>query len=356
VQLSGGNDGLNTVIPYEDDVYHRSRPTLALSKGEVLALPEGQGRRLGFHPRMGAFRDLYEEGLMALIPGVGYPNPSRSHFRSMDVWHSARPDEIATGNGWLGRSLELRRDELSGLFLGDGRLPLALTGEVPVPSLQNMDFLEMLSTDRGRRLRKMLKDLNQRERDGAPEAVRRLAVGTVTQLEKMVEIGARDVREDYPSSDLGWRLKLTGQLIAGGFPSRVYYLTQGGYDTHAYQKEDHGRLLSELSDSVGAFFRHLTEASMESRVTVLIFSEFGRRVKENGSLGTDHGIAQPVVVLSGGAKAGVHGAYPSLRDLDEGYLRYSIDFRCIYAALLEDVLGLESERILGGTFEKLEIL
>ncbi|MEM7262325.1 MAG: DUF1501 domain-containing protein, partial [Planctomycetota bacterium] len=238
----------------------------------------------------------------------------------------------------------------------DSRLPLALTGEVPVPSLQNIDFLDFLNTDRGRRMRKMMRSLNQRERTGGPEKIRSLANGTVSQLERLAELKGKGTPVDYPSSRLAQRLKLTGQLIGGGIPTRVYYVTQGGYDTHALQKDQHANLVGDLSAAVTAFYRHLQKLGRDKNVTVMVFSEFGRRVEENGSRGTDHGAAGPLFVVSGRARSGFHGDYPNLDRLERGDLRFNVDFRRVYATLLDQVLGLPPKSILGPGFETLDLL
>ena len=187
------------------------------------------------------------------------------------------------------------------------------------------------------------------------ERVRSLALTTLEDLDRLVELRSRPVEVTYPDTRLGDKLKWVGQLVAGGFPSRIYYLTHGGFDTHAQQKDIHALLLGQLSDALAAFHRHLASLGAGERVTVLVFSEFGRRVKENGSLGTDHGCANPVILL-GGVKGGLYGPHPRFDDLDEGDLKFHTDFRRIYATLLEDVLGVASEPILNGKFEKLGFL
>jgi len=356
VQLCGGNDGLNTVIPFESDVYHRSRPTLAISKPSVLKLDARASLDVGLHPRMSAIRELHDEGHVAVVQGIGYPNPSRSHFRSMDIWHTARPGDLEADKGWLGRSLELGDASLDALRIGGGKLPLALQGRRHVASLQNLDFLDFLASSRGREMRRVMTAVHAPAREGGVEVVRGLAETTIQSLEKIVEVRERRVPVEYPDSSLAERLRWVGQMVDGGYPSRIFYVSQGGYDTHAQQGDLHGELLGRLSDAIGAFYRHVDEVGASRRVTVVVFSEFGRRVRENGSLGTDHGCAAPALVISGRVKGGLHGEHPSLADLDQGDLRYGVDFRCLYATVIEDVLGLRSEGVLGGRFEKLDLL
>jgi uncharacterized protein (DUF1501 family) len=365
LELAGGNDGLNTVIPFDDSRYHDARPALAIRKGSALPLADGDTggagsgpgpAELGFHPALRALYELYREGAVAVLQGVGYPNPNRSHFRSMDIWHTARPEVEGVETGWLGNVVSRHRESIAALDVGDERLPLALAGAVQVPTLQNLDWVDFLSTDRGREMRRRLGSLTAAERRGDVERVRGLAQSTLGQLDKILEVRGQPVPVDYPESHLADRLKWVGQLIGGGFPSRIYYVSQGGFDTHAQQRDAHEQLLRRVGDAVAAFYRHLKSLGAAGRVVLLVFSEFGRRVRENGSLGTDHGVAAPVLLVSGAVRGGLHGAHPSLVDLDDGDLKYHTDFRRIYATLLEDVLGVPSEPILAGRFEKLPLL
>jgi len=356
VQLSGGNDGLNTLVPYESDEYQRSRPTLALRSSDVLRIDQRAPIDVGFHPEMGALRELFDAGHVAVVQGIGYPNPSRSHFRSMDIWHTARPDREDIEKGWLGRALEDPRRDLTALQVGDDRFPLALAGEKHVPSLQNLDFLDFLASGRGKDMRRLMAAVHEPPRTGAVERVRGLARTTVDSLEKIIAVREKDVPVEYPDSDLAQRLQWAGQMIAGGYPSRIFYLSQSGYDTHAQQRDSHAVLVRRLSEAIGAFHRHMEATECARRVTVLVFSEFGRRLEENGSLGTDHGCAAPAFVISGRARGGLHGEYPSLTKLDHGDLEYDVDFRRVYATLLERVLGVAAEPVLGGRFEPLDLL
>jgi uncharacterized protein (DUF1501 family) len=353
IQLTGGNDGINTVIPCEEDAYYRSRPVLAVPRAQVLRLSAGAPQGLGLHPQMQGFRALFDEGRLAVVQGVGYANPSRSHFRSLEIWHSARPDLEDPREGWIGRAVSLPPRRLQAMGIGDQRLPLALEGELQVPSLENLDFLDFLAGARGRQMRALLRDLNTRRRSGTAEAARELALGTLEDLERLVSLREAPAASHYPATRLGKRLMWAGKMIAGGYPARIYYLTQDGYDTHSHQKEVHAALLGELSGAVEAFYRHIEKLGAAERVALFVFSEFGRRLRENGSLGTDHGCAAPVFVVSGSCESGLHGAHPSLTDLDEGDLKHGIDFRRLYATLLEDHLGTPSEPVLAGRFEKL---
>ena len=355
VQLSGGNDGLNTLIPFADDAYHRSRPTLAVSKSSVLELDKRVPFDVGLHPAMGGFKKLWDGGHLAIVQGIGYPNPSRSHFRSMDIWHTARPDSIDEPRGWLGRALETGPASMAALQIGGEKQPLALAGDRHVASLQNLDFLDFLASKRGKEMRKLMATVHAPKRTGDVEQVRGLAQTTVEALEQIIEVREKPVPVEYPDSGLAQRLKWAGQMISGGYPSSIFYVSQGGYDTHAQQKDTHELLVRRLSDAIAAFYEHMKAANCDKRVTLVAFSEFGRRLKENGSLGTDHGCAAPAFVVSGRVRGGLHGEYPSLTDLDNGDLKYNVDFRRLYATLLDDVLGLEPAKILGGKYDQLEL-
>lgn len=353
LQLSGGNDGLNTVIPFEDDSYHRSRPALAIRKPQVLRL-KGTGE-IGLHPSMEGMRKLHDEGHLAIIQGVGYPNPDRSHFRSMDIWHTADPEVEEKSKGWLGKALEAQAASLGGVHIGAEALPLALHGERHVASIQNLDFIELLSGSKGRKLKRIMRSVNSTPRAGRPGFVRGLANETLDSLEKIIEVSKRPAPVEYPETELGRRMKLAGQMVTGSYPARILYLSQGGYDTHARQAAVHTTLLEDLSSSLTAFYRHVEKANAADRVTVMVFSEFGRRVKENASLGTDHGCAAPMFLLSGKAKGGLHGSNPDFTKLEGGDLQFTTDFRSVYATLLEELLKIDSRKLLGMSFEKLPL-
>ena len=367
LQLSGGNDGLNTVIPYEESSYFKNRPSLAVSKGSVHRLDAKTagrspgGPEVGLHSSLGSLVPLYKEGVLSVVQGVGYPNSSRSHFRAMDAWHTALPDDPEAKSGWLGRIVaDAPRGpgHRGAMHLGDEELPLALSGEVEVPSLQNLDWLDFLSTDAGASTRKRLLDLNRMPRSSTSvslERVRSLAVSTLENVEKLIALRSRPIPVEYPGSSLARKLQWAGQLIAGGFPARIYYLTFGGFDTHAQQADAHASLLERMGEAVAAFYRHLEATESHQRTTLLAFSEFGRRVKENGSRGTDHGSAGPAFVVSSKFRGGLIGEHPKLDELERGDLKFHTDFRRLYATLLDDVIGVDSAKILGGTFEKLPL-
>jgi uncharacterized protein (DUF1501 family) len=363
VQMAGGNDGLNTVIPHDDDEYYKARPGIGIPKANVLKIDDA----LGFHPQMTGFKELYDEGLLAIVQGVGYPNPDRSHFRSMDIWHSARPDIDYTQDGWLGRGLDLTIEghsgELRAMALGTNRLPLALTAsKVNVPSISNLAgyHLELgAGSEENKKLqRRLMGEIADRpvpaiNRGAAADLdfLRKTALTAFSSADRLKEVTASyKPAATYPANGLGEKLKIVAQIIAGDLGARVVFVSLDGFDTHAQQAGAHQALLGELSSATRAFFQDLKGHSLDDRVVVATFSEFGRRVKENGSLGTDHGAASQVFIAGAGVKAGVHGKHPSLTDLVEGDLKFHTDFRSVYATLLTKVLEWPAEPVLGGSF------
>ena len=374
LQLSGGNDGLNTVIPYADDLYFKNRPSLRIGKEAVRKIND----YVGFHPSMEGFSKLLEAGQLGVIQGVGYPNPDRSHFSSMDVWHTAQREAVREGaesgviayraTGWIGRCLD-KHPNLAGAAGGSppcvhlgtesNRLPLALVGDdIRVTSVQALDAFKLEDGGDGR-VRDAVRQAAAAPRDGADDLVAFLQRGTLSALEssRKVQESVKRYKSDvkYPDSALASRLKTVAQLIDAGLNTRVYYLDFDGFDTHANQADAHTSLLAELSGAVAAFVKDLDKHGHGKRVTLTAFSEFGRRLKENASQGTDHGAAAPMFVAGGSVKSGLLGTYPSLKDLDEGDLKFTTDFRCVYAALLEQWLGVDSKPVLGKAFAPMRV-
>ncbi len=321
LQLEGGNDGLNMIVPYADDAYYKARPKIALPADQVIKLDDAAG----LHPRLTAFSELYGEGHLGLIQGVGYPNPNRSHFRSTEIWQTASDADHNRNNGWLGRYFESccrGSDPAVGVAIG-GQTPQAFGSPRPGGmAISNPEqFRYMMSSDR------------------IPEITRKTKSSV-----------------DYPRTQLGNSLNLVSRLIAGGLPTRVYYVSQGGFDTHANQISSHDRLMGDLNGALASFVADLKAQRNFDRVMLISFSEFGRRVAENASGGTDHGTAAPLFVLGGGVKPGFHGIQPSLTDLQDGDLKFTTDFRSVYATVLEKWLGAQSEEILGRTFPLLPFI
>ena len=359
VQLLGGNDGLNTVIPHGIDGYSRGRRALRIAAGQVHKItPE-----IGLHPSMGAMAKLIEEGKMSVVQGVGYPNPDRSHFRSMEIWETARVETGAIETGWLGRTLDARPpkpgDDPSALHVGPRSLPLALKAkQVEVPSL---DSLEQYRLNFAAADRKLASD-RASQAAAAPDDpllgfLRRSTLAAYESSRRLEEVTKpKGKGPTYPNYGLARRLELIAQVIKAGYGTKIYYTTLDGFDTHANQLASHAGLLNEFSDSVAAFHRDLDASGQGDRVAILGFSEFGRRVLENASLGTDHGAAAPVFVVGPVAKAGLVGPHPSLDDLDDGDLKHSVDFRRIYAAMLQNWLACPAVPIVGEGFAPLELL
>ena len=351
LQLDGGNDGLNTVIPYRDEGYARYRQTLRLPADRLIRLSDS----VALHPSLGPAAALLDAGQLAIVQGVGYPNPSRSHFRSMAIWHSARqePQEHAVGLGWIGRALDDggRPSDGSpdGLVIGPESPPPALWGRRSVSAaLDRLDDYAVADPISAR---------TGAAADDLGLFLGRTTVDAYTTAKRIDAIGRdKEPAARYPEGELSRRLRLTARLIKAGLGTRVYYVEQGGYDTHGQQLPAHAALLGDLAASLRAFLGDLAGAKAAERVLVLIFSEFGRRVQENATLGTDHGTAGPVFLAGPAVRPGLVGTYPSLTDLDEGDLKMTVDFRRVYAAVLEGWLGLPATGALGASFEPLPVL
>lgn len=347
LQLSGGNDGLNTVVPFRQDEYYRGRPAISLAKNSLHRLDDDHG----LHPSMGKLAEQFGEGRLAVLHGVGYPEPDRSHFRSMQIWHTADPKTsygagaVRPTSGWLGRlSAQLAGTaEMPALFIGGGDLPLSLATE--------HGFTPSVRDERGFRLEEPTKDFGlHRDRLlalGGPaspniELLRRAASSTYDAAARMQALDRDAGAKDYPGTRLAKELALTARLIAGGFGTRIFGLELGSFDTHALQVTNHAALLGELSGALAAFQNDLEKKGIADRVVTLVFSEFGRRVAENASRGTDHGAAAPAFLFGEPVRGGLHGTPPDLTHLDEGDIPFTTDFRSIYTALEQDWLGLKA--------------
>jgi uncharacterized protein (DUF1501 family) len=352
IQLDGGNDGINTVVPFADDGYSKHRKRLRLPTAQLIKVDD----HVGLHPAMTGAGKLLQSGRLAIVQGVGYPNPNRSHFESMAIWHTAHFDpEERNGLGWLGRALDGRRPGASkpdSVFVGGAQLPTALRGRRCVASALTRpeDFL-------------IAPEVKARPGPDAPSPddlaafVRRATLDAYSTADRMAEIvRASDNAAGYPATALAGELRLMARLIKAGIGTRVYYARQSGYDTHAAQLGTHASLLGELAGAVQAFLDDLAAVKLADRVVVLTFSEFGRTVQENGSAGTDHGTAGPVLLAGTSVRAGLVGRTPSLLELDtrHGDLKMGLDFRRVYATVL-DWLGLDARASLGGSFERLPL-
>ena len=388
LQMAGGNDGLNTVVPYASDFYHKARPKIGLSAPQVLDL----NGEVGFHGAMKSFKELYDSGNLAVVQGVGYPNPNRSHFRSTEIWQTASDADKIEKYGWLGRYFDnacAGADPTVGVTIGN-QLPEAFFARTPKGiCFNNPQSYRFMSN--GGSTEESYKKLNELEMssptpDGGPgmtpeensggsisslaagmpmqggsavDFISRTALDAQMSSDQVRSIAARVQNQAaYPGSQLGNSLKLVAKLIGGGLPTRIYYVSQGGYDTHTNQLGTQQRLLGDLADSTKAFVTDMKAQGNLPRVLVMTFSEFGRRVSENANGGTDHGAAAPMFIVGNQVKAGLLGKYPSLApsDLYQGDIKYNVDFRNVYASVLENWLKTKSAPILGKQFEPLALV
>jgi uncharacterized protein (DUF1501 family) len=366
VQLLGGNDGLNTVVPHGIDGYNRGRRALRLAPGQLHKLnPE-----IGLHAAMGGMAKLLEKGRLAVLQGIGYPNPDRSHFRAMEIWETARLtyDAKSLETGWLGRALDAAPSKPGqdppGLHIGGRSMPLALrTKKTEVPSVESLESykLQLAGTEpektAERRALSQLAGAQQNSDDPLVGFISRTTLAAYESSGRLEQLaGKQQSAVKYPNFSLARRLELAAQIIKADFGTRIFYTSLDGFDTHANQLGTHAALLTELSDSIAAFHDDLAAAGQGDRVALFTFSEFGRRVQENASAGTDHGAAAPVFLVGPVAKAGLVGAHPSLDDLDDGDLKFHTDFRRVYATLAGDWLGSPTDAVVGPGFERLPLL
>lgn len=364
VQMGGGNDGLNTVIPYTDGAYYKARPVIGIAADKVLHL-DG---KTGLHTDMTAFADLYKSGKLAVVQGVGYPTPNRSHFRSIEIWQTGFPDRIEN-TGWLGRYLDSCCAQGGGenLFPADNVDPILpkslLADRVMVPSVNNpMEFKfrtdPMYQQDRAAQVQAFNEiyadfDLKRPHAD----LLRKAGVdanAASDYLQRLVKNYQSTAK--YPTGAFGNGLKFIAQMIAGGLNAPVFSVSLDGFDTHTNQLRTQSGLLKQLSEGVTAFYEDLKAHKVDDDVIVMAFSEFGRRVAENGGRGTDHGTAAPAFVAGTNVKGGIYGEQPSLTELDNGDLKYGIDFRSMYATILDKWLASDSKSILAGSFEYVPFL
>ena len=370
LQLAGGNDGLNTVIPVENDFYYNARPRLAIAKAQALHLADG----VGLHPALAGVKDLFDDGRLSIIQGVGYPNPNRSHFRSMEIWQTASDADRAEQYGWLGRFFDNQcagLDASAGVAIGNeapqaftARRPKGVTFASPRQFRRLKGGMDEDDEELYHRMNNLPDDMtggsigalagghNVHREERPIDFLERTALDAQVSSDRIRTLSQTAVRTSFPSTRVGRDLELIARLIGGGMPTRIYYVSHGGFDTHANQLASHERLLREFGDALKAFLDEMKAQGNHERVALLGFSEFGRRVAENASNGTDHGAAAPVFIAGGRFPAGLHGAMPALdpKQLDRGDLRHAIDFRSVFATLLERHLAAPSAPILGRAF------
>jgi uncharacterized protein (DUF1501 family) len=359
INFQGGNDGLNTVVPHGMPDYYRYRPTLGIPQNDVLRI-DGT---VGLNPALAPLKKMYDAGKVAVVQGVGYPQPDHSHFRSTEIWQTAAPSKYEA-TGWLGRYLDdasLPKQNLFNAVALSNVLPEALIAkETDVPAIDAL---------RGYGLRS---DKNSADREAFHEFVRDTTVpfkspflAQVAAIEDHAQRGAQELpkliagyqpQATYPATALGRSLALAAQIVGSKLGTRVIYVQHGSFDTHTGQKQTQDRLLTDFANSISAFYADLAAHGNDKRVLAMTFSEFGRRVPENASRGTDHGEAAPVFLIGGGVKGGLYGRHPDLAQLNMGNLAYTTDFRTVYATVLERWLGRPSAAIVGGTFSQLPLL
>ncbi len=387
LQMAGGNDGLNTVIPYADDAYHVARPRLRLAN-QVLKIDN----HIGLNPKLAGLKSLYDEGHLAIVQGVGYPNPNRSHFRSTEIWQTASDADRTLNDGWLGRYFDnccSGADPTVGVAIGE-ETPQAFAAKNPtgVTFSRPEQFRFRPSEPGNGRMSAEEMFFRQLNEAGADEEtgeavtnaggsigaipgpatagkndlstldfLQRTALDAQLSSDKILAI-ARKYKSSvpYPQGPLAASLNIIARMIAGELPTRVYYASLGGFDTHAGQINTHERLMGEFNEAVTAFVADLKQQGNFTRVLLMTFSEFGRRVQENANNGTDHGAAAPMFILGGLLKAGLFGKHPSLTDLDRGDLKFNTDFRSVYGTVLDRWLKAPSQIVLGRKFPGLGII
>ena len=363
IELAGGNDALNTLVPYNNSLYYEYRPGIGIQQGDVLAI----NGEYGFNPNMQAVKDLWDRGELAIINGIGYPQPNRSHFRSRDIWHTAEPESIGN-QGWLGaaiRDLDAKGENvLTGVNFGRG-LPRALVCRgVPVASVGNLETYGLLRDMSDENVRHHA--LDALGRMYGPAGGRDIVAQTLAENGSQALMGADILRTaperysssiEYADTPISQSLKSAAQVMSAGLGSRVLYAQHGSFDTHSNELQSHAKLWQDASTAIADFTGDLKEQGLWEETLVLVWSEFGRRVRDNGT-GCDHGSGGVAFVLGGSVEGGLYGQYPSLReaDLSEGDMAYTTDFRTTYATVLDRWLGLDPDPIVHGQFEQFEFI
>lgn len=355
IQLSGGNDGLNTVIPYRNDEYYSKRPVLGIKKDVALQVTDDAA----LHSSLSHFRELYDGGSLGIMNSVGYPNPDRSHFRSMDIWHSASDSRTIVNTGWLGRYLDAQChgcDKPTQVLEVDDVLSLALKGE----QSKGLAFRRpavLYGSSQEKFFREVAKAHNGHGEEPVDYLYKTMA-DTISSADYIFsKTKMNPSRQQYPSSQLGQSLKTIAGLIFSDINTRVYYVSLGSFDTHVMQAAQQKRLFTELNDALKAFTSDLKQNHRFEDVLTFTFSEFGRRVSQNASGGTDHGTANNMFFISGGLKQkGLLNALPDLTDLQDGDLKYKVDFKNVYATVLNKWLDADDKKILGNSFDKLNFI
>ncbi len=353
LQLSGGNDGLNTVIPFRNDLYYKSRPKLGIVKDKALSLTD----EAGLHPALTAFKECYDNGELSVLNNVGYPNPDRSHFRSMDIWHTASQSTEYWNQGWVGRYLDAQFkgcDKPTQAIELDDVLSLALKGE-NIKGIAVKDPRRLYGTANEKFFREVMKNHTDETGEQPVDYLYKTMAETLSSADYIFQQSRlHPSNAEYPKSDLGNSLKTIASLIYSEINTKVYYVSLGSFDTHINQDAQQQRLFTEMNEAVGAFVKDLKQQHRFEDVLLFTFSEFGRRVEQNASGGTDHGTANNMFLVSGGLKQkGILNPLPDLADLNEGDLKYKVDFKNVYATVLKKWLQADDQGILGRKYEYL---
>jgi uncharacterized protein (DUF1501 family) len=363
VQLSGGNDALNTVVPYSSDLYYDWRQDVRIEQDQVLKLDD----ELGFNPSMAPIKKLWDEGKVAVLNGIGYPNPNRSHFRSLDIWHTAESEGIG-GSGWLGRTLReldpAAENVLTGVNFGRG-LPRALSCKgVPVASVGDLETYGLFPDVKEENARELaLKAFSQiygsaMAHDTVSQFIGQTGADALKGADTLRMASKKySSTVEYADTPIAQSMKSIAQVITADFGTRVFYAQHGSFDTHAAELETHAKLWSDTSNALGDFMEDMKEHDLENEVLVLVFSEFGRRIQDN-SAGTDHGSGGVSLVLGGSVNGGLYGQYPSLKEKDhlEGDLHFNTDFRSIYSTIADRWLGVDPESVANGLYEQIDFI
>ena len=359
LNLVGGNDGLNMVVPHGMADYYRYRPTIGVPAGDVLRLNE----QIGFNPGMRSIKALYDRGDVAVVQGVGYPQPNHSHFRSQQIWQTAVPDAYEH-TGWAGRYFDVCKLPQSNLFNGVAIAPVLpeamVARSVDIPVVSDLTTYGLRSDKQAGEKTPFASLMHS---ENVP--FRSPYLAAVTEIEAHAQRGSEELPKlvagyktdaSYPATPVGRSLALAAQIIGSKLGTRVIYVQHASFDTHVSQKRTQDTLLETLSNAVGAFYDDLSAHGLDKRVLTMTFSEFGRRVAENASRGTDHGEAGPMLLIGGGVKGGIYGNHPSLGQLDNGDLVYTTDFRSVYKTVVERWLGRSAEGIIAGSFATIPLL
>ena len=356
LQLSGGNDGLNTVIPVRNDIYYKARPRLGIVRDKSLSLTD----EVGLHPSLTAFKELYDEGNLSILNNVGYPNPDRSHFRSMDIWHTASQSNEYWNNGWVGRYLDAQCkgcDKPTQAIEIDDVLSLALKGD-NIKGIAVKDPKRLYGTANEKFFKEVMKNHSDDAGEQPADYLYKTMAETLSSAEYIFQQSKmHPTKAEYPKNDLGNSMKTIASLIFSEINTKVYYVSLGSFDTHINQENQQQRLFNEMNEAVRSFVKDLKANNRFNDVLLFTFSEFGRRVQQNASNGTDHGTANNMFLISGALKKkGLINELPNLADLDEGDLKYNVDFKNVYATVLNKWLKANDKEILAKQYQYMDFI